>query len=449
MKNLLKKSAVAAAVAGSLMLSGVASADSVLAPLVIGINNGPQTYFSIKARGAGTANARMASTSDLHYVWFKKGTTLRHLADLNRTCTVSNNNGRVSPWDMVFQRAVGSASVGGTTSTNMNLLASTLDASTPNGYTAGDFVGFVTITDKANVNTNPAVKDLANEGELSGFGYVVDASNSFVLDYKLLNNHRSKVEGDFSAGFIAKKSIDFSWMPVNIAATEWLTVVTGEDMLKADSGAGQYDATVLFSQQTLTGSVSPQIPTGGIGFSGVYNNDEKVTSGGVDFKVTCMGVYGRGTILDELQSSDTVNGGWKRMSIQNSTTRTTSTGTANTTQVASGAITYKAELINFRSTTTGGAANPELMLSDAALPSTYEPGATGWSIFGTNDVADGAGGAVNYASVLGPNLLTEAYDVGSNPAVPSPVAGRAVVSFQVETSGHLSSTPEAHPNRPY
>lgn len=450
MKNLFKKGAIAAAVAGSLMVSGVASADSVLAPLVIGLNNGPQTYFSLKVRGTGTANARMASSSmsDLHYVWFKKGSTLAHLADLNRACTVSNNNGRTSPWDMVFQRAVGSASVGGTATTNMNLLGSTVDASTPNGYTAGDFVGFVTITDKANVNTNPAVKDLANEGEMSGFGYVVDAANSFVLDYKLLNNHRSKVEGDFSAGFISKKSIDFSWMPTGIATTEWLTVVTGENMLKADSGSGKYDATVLFSQQTLAGSVSPQAPTGGIGFSGAYNNDEKVTSGGVEFKVTCMGAYGRGTILDELQSADTTNGGWKRMSIQNAT----KTGAdVATTQVASGAITYKAELINFRSTVTGGAAVAELALSDAPVTNTNsaDVGAVGWSVFGHNDVSNGNGGTLNYASILGPNLQSEAFDVGSTAGTPHPVAGKAVVSFQVETSGHLSSTPEAHPNRPY
>ena len=96
MKNLFKKGAVAAAVAGSLMISGVAGADSVLAPLVIGLdgggaNAGVQTYFSIKARGTGAVNNRMASTTDLHYVWFKKnpaGTTgsvaMASLFDLNQ-----------------------------------------------------------------------------------------------------------------------------------------------------------------------------------------------------------------------------------------------------------------------------------------------------------------------------------------------------------------------------
>lgn len=411
MKNLFKKGAVAAAVAGSLMVSGVVSADSVLAPLVIGLDNGSQTYFSIKARGNGTANARMSSSSltDLHYVWFKKGSSLASLANLAGKCEVSNNNGKVSPWDMVFQRAVGGAP--GTP--NMNL-ALGRDSSQPNGYTAGDFVGFVVITDNANKNANPAVKDLANEGELSGFGYVVDAANSFVLDYKLLNNHRSKVEGDFSAGFIAKKSVDFSWMPVDIAATEWLTVVTGEDMLKADSGAGEYDATVKFSQDTLAGSVSPQLPTGGIGFSGVYNNDEKVTSGAKNFNVTCMGVFGREQLMNTLQLADTVNGGWKRMSIGS---------VSGTNQVASGAIVYKAELIDFRSTTAGGPTTPEL---SGAL-----------SVFGT--------GA--HKNVLTNKKLSDAesYDVDQVLTGPN----NFVVSFQIETSGHLSASPESHPNRPY
>lgn len=404
MKNLFKKGAVAAAVAGSLMVSGVASADSVLAPLVIGINNGSQTYLSVKARGAGTVNARMASTTDLHYVWFKKGTTLASLANLTGKCEVSNNNGKVSPWDLVLQRAVDDDS-----DVNLDPVD---DKSVPNGYSAGDFVGFVVITDNANKNANPAVKDLANEGELSGFGYVVDAANSFVLDYKLLNNHRSKVEGDFSAGFIAKKSVDFSWMPVDIAATEWLTVVTGDDMLKADRGAGEYDATVKFSQDALAGSVSPQLPFGG---SGVYNNDEKVTSGAKNFNVTCMGVFGRTQLMNTLQLADTLNGGWKRMSIG---------AVSGTNQVASGAIVYKTELIDFSSNAAyaGAGVKPELLTS------------TSMSVFGT--------GA--YTNALQPKLSdAEAYDV-----TPSYPLGY-VVSFQPETSGHLSSTPEPHPNRPY
>lgn len=461
MKNLLKKSAVATAVAGSLMISSMVSADSVLAPLVIGLdgganNAGVQTYFSIKARGAGTVNARMASTTDLHYVWFKKNTGANAgagagaLLDLNQPCEVSNNNGRVSPWDMVFQRAVGSVS-NNTPTAQMNLLGETapgandaLDASRPNGYTAGDFVGFVVITDKANVNSNPAVKDLANEGELSGFGYVVDPTNNLVLDYKLLNNHRSKVEGDFSAGFIAKKSVDFSWFPQQMAFTQWLAVATGEDMLKADSGAGAYDATVLFSQDTAAGSVSPQLPTGG---SGVYNNDEVVTSGGVNARVTCMGVLNKDNIMSTLQLADTINGGWKRMSIQNSATRTVVNNgvpaTVNTTQVASGAIVYKAEMLSFVTTNLGGFVSPEVTRAMAPGLAAVASVSTG-GIFGTK-----SGTTYVPSPGLAPSTMIKASDAESYDPGVGVAPYNFVVSFQPETSGHLSSSPEPHPNRPY
>ena len=450
MKNLFKKGAVAAAVAGSLMVSGVAGADSVLAPLVIGIDNGTQTYFSIKARGNGTVNARMASTTDLHYVWFKKNSdgetgeaAIDALDKLYQPCEVSNNNGRVSPWDMVFQRAVSNAATArnggqlnllgagtdGTVNANgtPQVLAS-LDASTPNGYTAGDFVGFAVITDEANDNDTPAVKDLSNEGELSGFGYIVDATSNFVMDYKLLNNHRSKIEGDFSAGFISKKSVDFSWLPTGMAATEWHVLAAGEDMLKADSGAGAYDATVYLSQDTLSGSVSPQLPFGG---SGVYNNDEKVTSGAKNVKVTCMGRLKREQLMNTQQLADTVNGGWKRMSIQNTATRNTgpSGGSTATTQVASGAMIYKAETIDFRDAPNGWVTPEARTATNPATPSVV----MSTTLSGAVVVA----GKESYAlsnTKGGAKLARDIYKV---------------MSFQPETSGHLSSTPEPHPNRPY
>lgn len=435
MKNLLKKSAVATAVAGSLMISGVASADSLLAPLVIGVPHGAQTYFSIKARGNGTPNlggtSGYSANSNLHYVWFQKGTTVDDLYLLNKACTVSNNNGKVSPWDMVFQRAVdddSGTSAGVAAARHLNLLSA--DQSTPNGYTAaGGFVGFVVITDTANKNANPAVKDLANEGELSGFGYVVDAANSFVLDYKLLNNHRSKVEGDFSAGFISKKSIDYSWMPTSIATTEWLTVVTGDDMLKAESGAGQYDATVYISQDTAAGSVSPRLPMGGSALlSGVYDNDETVISGARALYVTCMGSYNRTHLLNDLQLSGTENGGWTRMSIQNSAKTGASVAT---TQVASGAITYKTERINFAASTV----QPELVID---IP------ASNAGVFGSAGVS-----SANVYDGLIERRVSDArpFDIAAPNAYL--VNNYGVVSFQPETSGHLSSTPEPHPNRPY
>lgn len=423
MKNMFKKGAVAAAVAGSLMVSGVASADSVLAPLVVGIKDGAQTYFSIKARGAGTANlggtTGYKANSNLHYVWFQKGTKIADLYDLTKSCTVSNNNGKVSPWDMVFQRAVGDD-----TTNFANIVVG--DQSQPNGYSAGNFVGFAVITDVANKNANPAVKDLANEGELSGFGYVVDAANSFVLDYKLLNNHRSKIEGDFSAGFISKKSIDYSWMPINIATTEWLTVVTGDDMLKSETGAGKYDATVTISQNTLPGSVSPRLPMGG---SGVYDNDETVISGSTPLDVTCMGIYNRAQFLNDLQLTGTANGGWTRMSVASK---------SGTTQVASGAITYKAELIDFA---------PGVM--PAGLPG------RGGAVVGEQVLASGAfaapGGVFGQPTTVAGDGLIERHisDNGFDVSAPSAINNWGVVSFQPETSGHLSSTPEPHPNRPY
>lgn len=420
MKNLLKKSAVATAVAGSLMISGMASADSVLAPLVIGVQDGAQTYFSIKVRGSGKVDARWSTSSDVDYNWYQKGTAVADLYNLSKTCEISDNKGTVSPWDMVFQRAVSDDKTG------VNLLAT--DKSTPNGYTNGNFVGFALISDQANVNLDASVKNLVNEGEISGFGYVVDAANSFVLDYKLLNNHRSKVETDFSAGFISKKSIDYSWMPVNIAATEWLTVVTSESMTKQQSGPGDYDATVYISQDRVTGSASPREPFGEDDLvSGVYNNDEVVTSGSKVFKVTCMGAYGRSTFLNGLQLSDTVNGGWKRMSIQNAAT---TGGGAATRYLASGAITYKAELVDFAPTTRGGAVVPEQLVSGAFAA----PG----GVFG-----------VNTAATLDGLIERSISDNGFDVSAPSAVNNRGVVSFQIETSGHLSKTPEPHPNRPY
>ncbi|MFI0398111.1 MAG: hypothetical protein ACH34X_03470 [Thiolinea sp.] len=429
MKNLLKKSAVATAVAGSLMMANVASADSLLAPLVIGVPHGAQTYFSIKARGNGTANlggtTGYSANSNLHYVWFQKGTTVDDLYLLNKACTVSNNNGKVSPWDMVFQRAVdddaGTSANTASGAGHLNLLAT--DKSQPNGYTAGGFVGFAVITDVANKNADASVKNLTNEGELSGFGYVVDAANSFVLDYKLLNNHRSKVEGDFSAGFISKKSVDYSWMPTSIATTEWLTVVTGDDMLKAESGAGQYDATVYISQDTAAGSVSPRAPMGGS--SGVYDNDETVISGATALHVTCMGSYNRRQLLNDLQFAGTANGGWARMSIQNAAK--TGAGVA-TTQVAGGAITYKTERINFAAT----AIQQEMVLD---VP------ANNAGVFGNT--------AVPVYDGLIERRVSDAlpYDIATPNAYVTNNYG--VVSFQPETSGHLSATPEPHPNRPY
>lgn len=386
MKNLFKKGAVAAAVAGSLMVSGVASADSLLAPLVIGTSN-VQTYFAFKVRGAGTVNQAWAgSASALHYTWFKKGTSISALTDLTTGCDVENSTGAVSSYDMVFQPAVVAPTVGGD--------VPPIDKSKPSSYAGGNFVGFAVLTDMANANNDKDVKNLANEGEMSGFAYVVDASNGMVLDYKLLNNHRSKVEGNFSAGFISKSSIDYSWLPTTVADTQWLTVVVGKDMTKAEA-VGSWKGTVEITQgKSALDSISPSVPTDTPATNnmevGVYDNDERVWSGNKALKVTCMGMYDRSAFLLSAQQAQTVKGGWRRAAI-----------IADEATGASGAITYKMEELTIASFATSSD-KPEAALSDAGLVAPI-PGSKGIK----------------------------------------------AISFQVETSGHLSSSPEAHPNRPY
>ena len=384
MKNLLKKSAVATAVAGSLMLSSVASADSLLAPLVIGAE-GVKTFFAFKVRGAGTVNQNWSgSGSSLHYTWFKKGTSIADLHNLTTGCAIENSTGTVSSYDMVLQTAVGSSDFD-------------TDKSKPSSYGGGDFVGFAVLTDMANANNEKDVKNLVDEGEMSGFAYVVDATNGFVLDYKLLNNHRSKVEGDFSAGFISKKSIDYSWLPVGVADTQWLTVVVGDGMTKAEA-TGSWKGTVSITQgKSNDNSFAPSVPTDTVATNnvevGAYDTDERVWSGDKALSVTCMGIYDRSAFLLSQQLAQTTNGGWRRAAI-----------IADTTTGANGAITYKSEEIN---------------LTNLALAA---------------DRPEAVFGSISGNSIINPTIVT---------------GTKKAISFQVETSGHLSKLPESHPNRPY
>lgn len=407
MKNLLKKSAVATAVAGSLMMASVASADSLLAPLVIGTNlsasNGIQTYFSFKVRGAGTVNqAWVGSSSNVHYTWFKKGTKLADLHDLSTGCAVENSTGTVSSYDMVLQPAVVPVDIFGD-------YYGFIDKSKPAAYAGGDFVGFAVLTDMANANNEKDVKSLANEGEMSGFAYVVDATNGFVLDYKLLNNHRSKVEGDFSAGFISKKSIDYSWLPVldaarttGLADTQWLTVVVGEGMTKSESTGGWKGTVKITQGASAENSIAPSIPTDTVATNnvevGTYDNDERVWSGNKNLSVTCMGIYDRSAFLLSQQMNQTVKGGWRRAAI-----------IADASTGANGAITYKIEEINLRNFSNGN---------------------------GNVDAPEAVFGTLSGSSLV-------------NPSLQNGLPGNTAISFQVETSGHLSASPEAHPNRPY
>lgn len=456
MKNLFKKGAVAAAVAGSLMVSGLASADSVLAPLVIGLNNplggGVQTYFSIKMRGNGTVDSGGSASSKLHYRYFRKGTSLASLRDFSTPCQVSNNRGTGSAWDMIYQRAVKANG----TLPNFDLLGAE-DLSTPNGYSnaGGNFVGFMTISDEANLQADPNVKDLANEGELSGFAYVVDPTNNLVLDYKLINNHRSKVDNVFNNGFIAKNSVDFSWLPRRIArSTQWLVLAVNDDMKLAEQTSnGQYDATVFISQDTPAGGVSPSLPSSKnplVLEGGVYNNDETVASGPKSTYVTCMGLMTKSDVMQDSQVNATLNGGWKRMAITGSSKRAGDAAglTASSTDAkmsAKGALVYKAEVLTFAQGNGVGAINTEALASDGSVQDQIADDMDG-NVGGKRSV-NGLTGTLGEGGVFDfDNPTAEQFDPIAQ--LSSRVPGY-VVSFQSEVGGHLSKVPEPHPNRPF
>jgi len=353
--KMLNKSVAAAVMATTLgVAAGTAQADSLLAPLIINTSAGAasapyaagpvSTYLNIKVKGANGFNLLGAPTDTLHYVWHKKGTRVVDLANLAAPCVMINNNGKVTANDMVFQD---------TNRTGSSWYPSGVqapDRSSPTSYTAGDFVGMVVVSDSANTGTKGSGDP---EGNMSGFGYIVDAASGDVVDYKLLNNHHSATDGDFSAGFTSKKVVDFSWMSSTMGVdrgplTGWTAVVTGPDMSKhVNTFTDQYDATVLFSQTTHADGTqdSPLIN----GQSGVFNNDEGFTSANPKVKVTCMGSFTRATLLgaDPQLLSDTRHGGWLRMSIQPTTRTNPLTGAqfpAN--HAATGAVVYRDDVIN-------------------------------------------------------------------------------------------------------
>jgi len=349
-KKIQIAAAVMAATAG--IAVSTAQADSLLAPLVVADTN-YATYFSFKVPGA-TAGS-MDDT--VHYTWIKKGTTLASLGDLPAPCTITNNAGKASKNDMIFQDSRGNTA---TPAGPHN------DGSTPNGYNATSFVGMAVITDKTNMPANNG-NSVPSEGGMSGFAYIVDTATGDIQDYKLLNNHRSLLDGDFSAGFTANKSVDLSWMGSNqlsylggtptpaatIAAfpgigaqTGWTAMVTGPDMAQ-DGGlfSSIYDASVVLSQNTRTangvldaGQDSPQDAMGPYGTKGVMDNDEGFTSGNVSVAVTCMGVFTRSNMMDAQLLADTRYGGWTRLSIS---TQDGATGVSP--HRASGAMVYRAD----------------------------------------------------------------------------------------------------------
>ena len=349
--KILNKARIASAVmlATATMAAGTAQADSLLAPAVFANANGAglQTYLVFKVRGTGEVNVGVNIIDQIfnglstnHYYYIRKRTAAGFAASIDdlytaratHGCTVENNRGLTSAWDMTFQSAQGPQSSS----------IHPLDLSAPNGYNPGsDFYGMMVIDDEENEGGDPTM----NEGEMSGFAYIVDPGTGHVLDYKLLNNHRSKASGDFSAGFISKRSIDFSWLPAlgaNFGPTStataagptlgentvWYSAVTGSGMTGAAEQAGGWNEVATFTQAPVAGQSSAQIPTGGE--TGAYNNDETFSSGPRNLTVNCLGMYDRTDFLTPNQIFDTQLGGWKRMHTN-----------VNNTQGGVGAITYR------------------------------------------------------------------------------------------------------------
>ena len=339
--------AVFAATAGISVTT--AQADSLLAPLVIA-DTVYETYFNFKVPGATVG----ALGDVIHYTWIKKGTALGAMANLGTRCTITNNSGRASSNDMIFQDSRGNTA---TPAGPHN------DGSLPNGYNATNFVGMAVITDTT--NTPAQHSPVPSEGGMSGFAYIVNTVTGDVQDYKLLNNHRSLVDGDFQSGFTSKKSVDLSWMGsfqgaylLNpgipgggfftgvTAQTGWSAMVTGPDMAQ-DGGtfSSVYDVSASFSQNTRTVNGvldatqdSPQMAMAGYGTKGVMDNDEGFTSGNVATAVTCMGSFVRANLMDAQLLADTRYGGWTRLSISPQ-----DGPTGVTPHRASGALVYRAD----------------------------------------------------------------------------------------------------------
>lgn len=331
MKLNIKVLAASICVAASGFSVTTANADSLLAPLVISDTaNGWETLVSLKVRGNGAVNGRWAAAaqSDLNTTWMRKGNNLASLFNTTSSCNHENTTRRVSAWDMVTH----------TVNPANQFLAQTsgVDLSQPAAPALGGgaavstpFYGFAVIDDLAGVGG-------AQEGDASGFAYVNNYALGMMLDYKLLNNHKSTVSGDFAGqGFTNNSSADLSWNPVNRDLTLWLGLATSANMT-----ANVYNGTVTLSQATFNArSAAPTIPVGG--GTGVYDNDEQIISGDVALPITCMALFGRASFLNGSQVTNTTQGGWKRVSLRGS-------------NGATGGKIYKAEVKIINTVLSGG-----------------------------------------------------------------------------------------------
>ncbi len=290
----LRKAALSIAMGGVLCLPVTqAQADSLLAPWVVSDPaQGIETILSLKFEGEGFIDSDFGSTSAVHYYWFR--------APVGGTCSETNTRGTVSSWDMVWQTVGGLA----------QLKLPFRDQSEPQFIPAPTPAGFVILDDEGN----------QNEGNFSGFAYVVDLNRGDVIDYKLLNNPRSTRSGDFAA--LAKIVVDFSWQPTFVVPdTQWLVLAVGPAM----TNQGGWNGSVLITQDGFA-----QQPFGEFG---VYDNDERVWSGAADKGVGCQAIITRSDLMTDDQEIATVDGGWTRKAIQPTNSNTT------------GALVYKIEAL--------------------------------------------------------------------------------------------------------
>lgn len=372
---------------------GTARADSVLAPLVIS-NSKTSTYFAFKMRGSGVADeftvagSKNPNTSRIHYHHLQKWNELDNapvtgIADLRNNpmggCKITNTSGSGSSWDIIYQD-VRQTLITGRADHAVPLgedPAPPLDESLPAGWlgnaTDSPFVGMVIIDDVGNANVKPNNGRRLNEGELSGFVYIVNETTGMVIDYKLLNNPFSKKSGDFKTNWISKTSIDWMWLPANntppaltIERTAWFTAVIGEGMTNLAEQSRVWNESVKFTQTLdnykTTKDIRPMYSKNGVDAPGAYNNDEQVLSGPKDFKITCMGIYDRTAFLTNQQVLHTVDGGFKRAHI----VPESASGVDNVK--AHGAITYRMDTLMTLS--TGAPMTPTFTIETSGYLST-------------------------------------------------------------------------------
>lgn len=339
MKKIFLKKALASSVCAAALSLGSMSAhaDSLLAPLIMSDLGGSGfiTTLSLKVRGTGAADhqwarfgANASHLTPLNYTWLRKSSNLAGMFNLNSACVHENNTGTISPWDMVFQ----AVNPGLNFLAGVELPVAPDGGNTITGHPTVPFYGMVVIDDAANEDSTYTTASSTTrpyevgEGDMSGFAYVMHLPTGIMFDYKLLNNHRSKASGDFAAGFTSKRSVDLSWNPLNRDTTVWLGVATGTGMTDGNNWGG----TITLSQNTLAGQISPAGPVAPAHATGVYDNNETVTSGDTNTAITCMGFFTRGNFLNATQNANTLNGGWTRKSIAG-------------TNGATGGLIYKAE----------------------------------------------------------------------------------------------------------